>query len=157
MYQIYYSLENLSMTSNYWCNIWHLYIFNLYSIALQTITRMTLIVDIRVDCLEIILRRHVASIICNDNFDFYRTKKKVLQSSLLRHLYITEYWLLTELLLLDSLSHYFLLLNIYRQLNYIYIWHFNTEHWSLSITFYWPRNDIVIGIIDTYAGFYDDR
>jgi len=37
---------------------------------------MTLIVDVRVDCLEIILRRHVASVICNDNFDFYRTKKK---------------------------------------------------------------------------------
>lgn len=37
---------------------------------------MKLIVDVRVDCLEIILRRHVASIICNDNLDFYRTKKK---------------------------------------------------------------------------------
>lgn len=147
------------MTSNYWCYIWHLYIFNLYSIVLQTITRMTLIVDVRVDCLEIILRRHVASIICNDNFDFYRTEKKSLtvftpQTSI-------HYWILiTHRIITLGIILPLFFIGKYLQttsFNYVYIWHFNTEHWSLSITFYWPRNDIVIGIIDTCAGFYDYR
>lgn len=142
------------MTSNYWYNIWHLYIFNLYSIVLQTITRMTLIVDVRVSCLEIILRRQVASIICNDNLDFYRTKKKcsnfTLQTSI-------HYWILiTHRIIILGLILLLLFFAKYLQttsFNYVYIWHFNTEHWSLSITFYWPRNDIIIGILDIVLDF----